>query len=60
MTMALIGGAAAVVALAVGLHYMSEKSSASHDDGEEEADIDDHVNEIGAIERDQQGMIKWE
>ena len=59
LTMALIGGAAALVAVAVGYHYLTEKSEASGEFEEEILDLDAEIDEIGAIERDQKGMIKW-
>ena len=59
LTMALIGGAAALVAVAVGYHYLTEKSEAGGEFEEEILDLDAEIDEIGAIERDQKGMIKW-
>lgn len=53
----LIGGAALLVGLAVGLHWLSEKSDDVND--EQGPSIDDDIAEIGTIDRDQQGMIKW-
>jgi len=60
VVMGLIGGAAALVGIAVAIHFLNEKSEASGgDDGEDVADLDAEIESIGAIERDQQGMIKW-
>lgn len=52
-------GALSLVGIAVAYHFLSEKSVA--DGGEDDvADMDAEIEEIGAIERDQQGMIKWD
>ena len=58
--MMLLGGAAALVAVAVGITYMMDKEkggSGEGDEVEDADDLDDQIAEIGAIERDQGGWI---
>lgn len=54
-----LAGAAAVVALIVGYNYMTEKATGDNNDNNDGPSLDDDVDEIGPIERDQQGMIAW-
>jgi len=53
--MMILGGAAALVGVAIGLNYLMEKGESTGDNEE----ADDMVDEIGELERDQNGMIEW-
>jgi len=57
VVLGLVGGIAAIVGVAVALHWLGEKDEAAG--GDDTLDIDGDISEIGPIERDQNGMIKW-
>ena len=51
VVLGLVGGAAALIGLAVAMHWLNEKSTET-ENGEDVLDIDSEIAEIGAIERD--------
>jgi len=51
VVLGLLGGAAAIVGIAVALHWLGEKDESAG--GEAGDDIDSEIAEIGPIERDE-------